>query len=77
MVRDPEYIKKQLYYKEEKIYCREKAIIEYPAWYEDKGLASNQEVVSFYGIACIIIGDKYSVMTIPTFCISSPTISRR
>lgn len=72
MNRDAEFIKSKLYFKGEGIYCKEKMIIEYPAWFEEKGLGSTQEVVSFYGIACLIIGDKYSVMRIPTFCLSSP-----
>lgn len=72
MTRDPVFVNNKLYVKGEGIYCKEKIIIEYPAWYEEKGLGSSQEVISFYGIAALIIGDKYGVMRIPTFCLSSP-----
>lgn len=72
LIRDPEYIKSQLFLKGSAIHCKEKAIIEYPVWYEDKGFAKNKEVVSFYGIAAIIVGNKYSVMPIPTLFMSSP-----
>lgn len=54
------------------IHCKEKCIIEYPAWYEEKGLGTTQDIVTYYGVACIIVGEKYGVMLIPTFCTSSP-----
>lgn len=72
LTRDPAYVKSQLFYKGNAIHCKEKAIIEYPVWYEDKELAKNKETVSFYGIAAIIVGDKYSVVLIPTMLVSSP-----
>ena len=72
MKRDPVYIKSLLYMKDGKIYCKEKCIIEFPKWYEDKELASMQEVSYVYGIFAIIVGDKYSVSIIPTLCAMVP-----
>lgn len=70
--RDPKYIKSLVEIKDGKIYCKEKCIIEYPSWYEDKGLGGSFEEVSMYGIFAIIVGDKYSVSVIPTICTSNP-----
>ena len=62
MTRDPVFVNSKLYVKGEGIYCKEKIIIEYPAWYEEKGLGSSQEVVSFYGIAALIIGSSLTIL---------------
>lgn len=70
--RDPKYIQSLITTKGEKIYCKEKCIIEYPAWYENKGMGGSGEEVSLYGIFTIIVGDKYSVSLIPTLMTSSP-----
>ena len=72
--RDPKYIKSLVEFKDGKIYCKEKCIIEYPAWYEDKDLGESREQVSVYGIFAIIVGDKYSVSVIPTLCTSNPVM---
>lgn len=72
MKRDADFVRSKMYKKDDKLYCKEKAIIEYPVWYEEKGLASVQETISFYGVARVAIGDTYSVMRIPTFCVTSP-----
>jgi len=72
MKRDKDFISSKLYIKDGKIYCKEKCIIEFPKWYEDKELATIQDVVYFYGVFSIIIGDKYSVSVIPTLCQTTP-----
>lgn len=72
--RDPKYIQSLIEVKGDKIFCKEKCIIEYPAWYDEKGMGESREEVSMYGIFAIIVGDKYSVSTIPTICTSSPIV---
>lgn len=72
LTRDPEFIKKHLYTKGESIHSKEKVIIEFPAWYEEKGLYEAQELTTLYGVFAIIIGDKYSVSRIPTFIKTAP-----
>ena len=72
MKRDKDFIASKIYVKDEKIYCKEKCIIEFPKWYEDKELATIQDTVYFYGIFAIIIEDKYSVSLIPTLCQTTP-----
>lgn len=72
MKRDPQFINSLLYRDGEKLRCKEKCIIEFPKWYEDKELATIQDVVYFYGIFAILIGDKYSVSVIPTLCQTTP-----
>ena len=74
LIRDAKQISSQLYTKGEKIYCKQKTIIEFPKWYEDKELASIQEVAYIYGIFAIIIGDKYSVSVIPTLIPTIPIL---
>lgn len=70
--RDPKYISSLIEMKGESIYCKERCIIEYPSYYNDKGMADESEEVQLYGIFAIIVGDKYSVSTIPTICVSEP-----
>lgn len=70
--RDPEYVSSKIFKKDDKIFCSENCIIEYPAWYEEKGLGTSQDVVSYYGIVAIILGERYAVSVIPTLCNSSP-----
>lgn len=72
MKRDKDFINKNLYIKEGKIYCKQKTILEFPKWYEDKDLASIQEVAYVYGIFALIIGDSYSVSVIPTLVPTVP-----
>lgn len=72
LTRDRDFIQKFIYIKDSKIYCKEKCIIEFPKWYEEKGLAEIGEEVNYYGIFSINIGEKYSVSIIPTLCISKP-----
>lgn len=72
MKRDKDFIQKNTYVKDGKIYCKQKTIIEFPKWYEDKGLAAIQEVTNIYGIFAIIIGDSYSVSLIPTLINTTP-----
>lgn len=70
--RDAKYISGLIEVKQGKIYCSEKCTIEYPAWYEDKGLAETGEELNVYGIFAIIVGERYSVSVIPTLCNISP-----
>lgn len=72
LTRDPKAISKLITIANGKITCSEKSIIEFPKWYLDKELADEREVMSFYGIFAIIVGDKYSVSVIPTMCTSNP-----
>lgn len=72
LTRDPEFIKKQLYSKGESIHSKEKTIIEFPAWYRDKGFYEAQELTTLYGVFAIIIGNRYSVSRVPTFIKTAP-----
>lgn len=72
MKRDKDFIQSQLYEKDGKLYCKQKTIIEFPKWYQDKGLANIQESTYVYGIFAICMGDKYSVSLIPTLCAMTP-----
>jgi len=72
--RDKEFIKNNLYIKNNKVYTKEKTIIEFPLWYENKELLDIQDVTYLYGIFSIIIGDKYSVSIIPTYITTNPII---
>lgn len=72
MKRDKDFIGSKLYREGDKLFCKEKCIIEFPKWYEDKEMATIQDVVDFYGIFAIIIGDTYSVSVIPTLVQSTP-----
>lgn len=74
MQRNKEYIANNLYIKDTKVYCKEKTVIEFPKWYADKGLATIEVNATFYGLFCIIVGDKYAVSTIPTICTSTPIL---
>ena len=70
--RDPDFISKQIYLKGESYHSKEKTIIEFPAWYGEKGFYEAQELTTLYGVFAIIIGDKYSVSRIPTFIKTAP-----
>ena len=72
--RDSNFVQSNLYIKDNKVYCKEKTIIEFPKWYETKELASIQEISYIYGVFAIIIEDKYSVSTIPTLIPTSPIL---
>ncbi len=76
MKRDAEFIKSQLYVKNGKIYTKSKTIIEFPKWMQDKKLADLKETSYVYGIFTIIIGEKYSVSTIPTLCSTIPVMTQ-
>lgn len=76
MKRDKDFIKSKLYVKDGKIYTKEKTIIEFPKWYENKELLDIQDVTYLYGVFAIIIDDKYSVSIIPTLVNTSPIIIR-
>lgn len=74
MKRDNIYINSKLYIKDNKVYTREKTIIEFPKWYENKELLDIQDVTYLYGIFSIAIGDKYAVSIIPTLITTEPVI---
>ncbi len=73
-VRDASKIKSILYEKDNKIYTKEKLIIEFPKWYEDKELLSLGDQTYLYGVFALIKDNFYSVSTIPTLIQVSPTI---
>ena len=70
--RDAKGIQSLIYIKDGKYYCKEKCTIEYPAWYEDRSLGEQGEEIKYYGIAAIIVGERYCVSVVPTLCSSSP-----
>lgn len=70
--RDPKYISSLVEIKGDKIYCKERCIIEYPAYYHDKEMGLEGEETKFFGVFALIVGDKYSVSCIPTICESEP-----
>ena len=72
MKRDKAFIESKVYIKDNKLYTKEKTVIEFPKWYESKGLANFQEVTEVYGVFCVCIGDKYSVSVIPTLISTKP-----
>ena len=74
MKRDKTFIESKIYIKDGKVYTREKTIIEFPKWYENKELIDIQEATYLYGVFAIIIGDKYSVSIIPTLINTTPII---
>lgn len=74
MKRDKAFINSKLYIKDNKIYTKEKTILEFPKWYQDKELASIQEIAYIYGIFAIIIDDRYSVSIIPTLIPTVPIL---
>lgn len=72
MKRNPEVIRGVLYEKEGKWFTKEKISIEFPKWYEEKDLLSNEAVSRLYGIFAFVYGDNYSVSLIPTPIITKP-----
>lgn len=76
MKRDKDFIQSKIYIKDGKIYTKEKTIIEFPKWYENKELLDIQDVTYLYGVFATIIDDKYSVSIIPTLINTTPIIIR-
>lgn len=74
MKRDKSYIQSKLEIKKDGIYTKEKCTIEYPSWYANKELAIIGEVNYIYGLFAIVMGDKYSVSTIPTMIPTIPIL---
>lgn len=70
--RDKNLVKNKFVKKNNLFYAKEITIIEFPSWYANKNIAEFGDEVYFYGIAAIIVGDAYSVMTIPTLCRTKP-----
>lgn len=74
MKRDKAFIESKIYIKDNKIYTKEKTIIEFPKWYENKELLDIQDITYLYGIFAIIIDGRYSVSIIPTLINTTPII---
>lgn len=74
LTRDKDFIQKNLYIKDNKIYTKQKTIIEFPKWYENKELLDIQNTVYLYGIFATIIDNKYSVSVIPTLVNTTPIV---
>ena len=74
MKRDAEFIKSQMYVKDNKLYCKSKTIIEFPKFYEGKNLLEMSKLTSVYGVFCTIVNDKYSVSLIPAMITTQPLI---
>ena len=74
LTRDSKFINSNLYVKDNKIYTKEKLIIEFPKWYADKELLDIQDTTYVYGIFAMIIGDKYSVSVVPTLITTTPIV---
>jgi len=70
--RNKSFIEANLEVKEGKVYTKEKLIIEFPKWYEKKGLLVIDDVSYLYGIFALIIDNKYSVSIIPTLLPTTP-----
>lgn len=70
--RNKEYIQKNLYEKNNKIYTKVKTIVEIPKIFEDKNMLVIDKKVSYYGVCAIIMDDYYSVSCIPTLITCNP-----
>jgi hypothetical protein len=78
LTRDPEFIKSKMYsiksIGDNRLMTSEKTIIEFPKYYEDKGLLKIEKTVTLYAIFAIIIDNKYSVSLIPTTINTKPLL---
>lgn len=72
LVRDKNYIESKIYVKDNKIYTKEKAIIEIPKWYQDKNFLEISDKTYIYGVFALIIDNKYSVSIMPTLVQTIP-----
>lgn len=72
MKRDKDYIKSVVIKKDDGYYATKKTIIEFPKWYQDKGLYEISDNTFLYGIFAMIVDDKYSVSRIPTVMNTTP-----
>lgn len=72
MKRDKDYIKSVIIKKDDGYYATKKTIIEFPKWYQDKGLYEISDNTFLYGIFAMIVDDKYSVSRIPTVMNTTP-----
>lgn len=77
MKRDEKYIRDRIQVKGKQILTQEKCVIEFPHWYLDKNLAIFGEVSKVYGVFAIIMGDKYTVSTIPTLLDIRPIMTKQ
>ncbi len=72
LTRDKAFIEQNLIVKDNKVFTKEKLIIEFPKWYENKEFLDRQSVTYLYGVFAMIIGNKYSVSVIPTLITTQP-----
>ena len=70
--RDKDYVQKSIQKKEDGYYTTKKTIVEFPKWYEDKGLYEISDNTFLFGIFAFIVDDKYSVCRIPTVINTTP-----
>ena len=77
LVRDPDYINSLMSIEKREggaVSLSKKAIIEFPSWYEDKGLLEIGDRMNLYGVFAIIVDGKYAVSVIPTWLVTSPVM---
>lgn len=72
MKRDKAYVESTISKKDDGYYTTKKTIIEFPKWYEEKGLYEISDNTFIYGIFAMIVDDKYSVSRIPTVVNTTP-----
>lgn len=72
MKRDKTYVQTSIQKKDDGYYTTKKTIIEFPKWYQTKGLYEISDTTILYGIFAIIVDDKYSVCRIPTIMSTTP-----
>lgn len=70
--RDKDFVQSTIQKKEDGYYTTKKTIIEFPKWYESKGLYEISDNTFLYGIFAMIVDDKYSVSRIPTIMNTTP-----
>ena len=70
--RDKDYVRSTITKKDDGYYTTKKTIIEFPKWYETKGLYEISDNTFVYGIFAMIVDDKYSVARIPTVINTTP-----
>ena len=64
--RDKDYVRSTITKKDDGYYTTKKTIIEFPKWYETKGLYEISDNTFVYGIFAMIVDDKYSVCLLYT-----------
>lgn len=72
MKRDKDFVKSSIKKKDDGYYTTKKTIIEFPKWYQEKGLYEISDNTFLFGIFAMIVDDKYSVARIPTIVNTTP-----